>query len=76
MKELTLFDLPEIQPKADILQFPGKHCRDCEHCKNLNYYSTRYWYCTITPNNRTSYGVKAVKRMNKACNRFQQSIND
>jgi hypothetical protein len=71
----TLFDLLPIEPKADILQYPGKHCRDCKHIANLNPYSNRYWYCTITLNNRTPYGVKAVKRMNPACRKFE-SNND
>lgn len=53
----TLFDLPEIEPKAAILNYYGKHCRDCKHIANLNPYSNRYWYCTITLSNRTPYRV-------------------
>jgi hypothetical protein len=71
----TLFDLQEINPEAVLHKWHGKHCRNCRYIANLNPYSNRYWYCTITPNNRTRYGVKAVKRMNQACHRFE-SNND
>jgi hypothetical protein len=70
----TLFDIPEIDPK-ESLPYPGKRCRDCKHIANLNPYSNRYWYCTITKSNRTPYGVKAVKRMDNACMRFENNIN-
>jgi hypothetical protein len=29
----------------------------------------------ITPSNRGNWGVKAVKRMNPACEKFQSKIN-
>ncbi|MDR1340657.1 MAG: hypothetical protein LBK58_11495 [Prevotellaceae bacterium] len=69
----TLFNLPPIKPKEDIPPHPGKRCRNCRHIANLNPYSDRYRYCTITPSNRTPYGVKAVKRMNPACGRFESN---
>jgi hypothetical protein len=69
----TLFDLPPVMPKADIPPHPGRRCRNCKHIANLNPYSDSYWYCTVTPSNRTSYGVKAVKRMNQACGRFESN---
>lgn len=67
----NLFDIPPIEIKKEEQLFHDKHCRDCKHIANLNPYSDRYWYCTITKSNMTSYGVKAVKRMNKACNKFE-----
>ncbi|MDR2009930.1 MAG: hypothetical protein LBQ22_05565 [Bacteroidales bacterium] len=66
----TLFDIPPID-KKESLPYPRKHCRDCKHIANLNPYSNRYWYCTIKKNNRTPYGVKAVKRMDNACMSFE-----
>jgi hypothetical protein len=68
----TLFDIEPIEMPSLELPFPGKHCRNCEYCENLNPYSGRYWYCVITPSNRTSYGLKAIKRMNNACERFKE----
>ena len=54
---------------------PKKHsdsrCRECKHIANLNPHSGRYWYCTIQRCNRTTYGLKAVKRMDQACDKFE-----
>ena len=69
-----LFDIPPIDKKEE-LPYPGKRCRDCKHIANLNPYSNRYWYCTITQCKRTPYGVKAVKRMDNACMRFETNNN-
>ena len=68
-----LFDIPAVSPisNTQTVAFSNKRCRDCKHCENLNYHSDRYWYCVITPSRRTPYGVKAVKRMNNACERFE-----
>jgi hypothetical protein len=68
----TLFDIPSFYPDKPKLSPSGKRCRNCEYCRNLNPYSDRYWYCIITPNSRTTYGVKAIKRMNNACINFKE----
>ena len=67
----NLFDIPPEKQK-DKLPFPGKHCRDCIHIANLNPHSNRYWHCAIIPSRRTIYGFKAVKRMNNACEQFEE----
>jgi hypothetical protein len=68
----TLFDIQPVNPAKPEPPFPGKRCKDCEYCRNLNSYSGRYRYCIITPSNRTTYGVKAIKRMNDACINFKE----
>ena len=60
----------------------GNRSKNCKYITNLRKYSkryeynpdayNRYWYCDITPSNRTSYGVKKVKRMNPACEKFEK----
>ena len=61
----NLFDIP---PKKQS----DNRCRECKHIANLNPYSKKYWYCTIQKCNRTPYGVKAVKRMSKSCDKFEK----
>ena len=61
----NLFDIP---PKKRS----NNRCRECKHIVNLNPRSKRYWYCTIQKCNRTPYGVKAVKRMSKSCDKFEK----
>jgi hypothetical protein len=67
-----LFDMPPFRPNNPKLPPTGKRCRNCEYCRNLNPYSDRYWYCIITPSRRTSYNVKAIKRMDSACVKFKE----
>jgi hypothetical protein len=73
----TLFNWeaqPEAQPEAKVQpETKVRRCRNCKHIASLNEYSNRYWYCMVTPSRRTSYGVKAVKRMDKACYKFQEN---
>ena len=52
----NLFDIP-AKKQSD------NRCMECKHIANLNPYSK----C-----NRTPYGVKAVKRMNQACDKFEK----
>lgn len=61
----SLFDIPP-EKRSD------NRCRDCKHIANLNPYSKKYWYCTLYRSERTPYGVKAVKRMDKSCNKFEK----
>lgn len=61
----SLFDIP---PKKQS----DNRCRECKYIANLNPYSKKYWYCTIQKCGRTPYGVKSVKRMNQACDKFEK----
>lgn len=61
----NLFDIPP-KNRSD------NRCRECKYIANLNPYSNGYWYCTIQKCNRTPYGVKSVKRMNQACDKFEK----
>lgn len=67
-----LFDIPPIEKKEIESLFPDNKCRQCKYFARLNHYSNRYTYCLIKKCNRTPYGVKRVKPMDKACNQFQQ----
>lgn len=59
----------------NLFGIPVKNrCRECKHIANLNPHSDRYWYCAIQKCNRTPYGVKAVKRMNQACDSIDQLV--
>ena len=60
-----LFDVP-AKKQSD------NRCRECKHIANLNPYSNRYWYCTLYKSERTPYRVKAVKRMDQSCDKFEK----
>jgi ribosomal protein L37AE/L43A len=51
----------------------SKHprCRDCKHIVNFNKSSDRYWHCDVTHSAYATNGRKPTKRMNTACDKFE-----
>lgn len=63
----NLFEVPEM-PKAKPA--PGKRCKNCIHCYEHQYNSTKY--CELQRQKGTSYGDKKIKANDAACPMFEK----
>jgi len=69
MKQPTLFEVPEVEPKKE--ETNGLTCRTCIHRYKHEY--GKMFYCRKQKSNRTSYGNKKIKAGDTACRMYESN---
>ncbi len=65
--QLKIFEVPEVEK---VKPLPGMRCRNCIHCYEHQYNSTKY--CSVQKQKGTSYGDKKIKALDPACPMFEK----